>query len=164
MQWWNWTFGVLGGKLGGGDAFGEPEVGPGAQPRKSRGCLLNLFLIHYFACHCLFSLVRAGVEDMGRKDESKIILLNMFGKTITVSARGRLWDSLKGKTIRYGGSKRVTCREGIAKLLWALEKDQSSSYLCTTHPHTLLHRRIWGRWGSSISQMAIVWTLMQRLV
>jgi hypothetical protein len=61
-----------------------------AQPMKRRGYLLSLFLIHYFACHCLVSLVSVGVEDIERKDESKIILLNMFGKTITAPASGRL--------------------------------------------------------------------------
>lgn len=43
------------------------KVGGGTQPCKSGGCPLSLFLIHYFAFHCLFSFVIAGVEDMGRE-------------------------------------------------------------------------------------------------
>lgn len=79
--------------LGGGDVFEETEGWGSGSALQKEGMSPKPLPHSLFCLPLLIQLWSAGVEDMERKKHRmnlKTILLNMFGKTITLLASGRL--------------------------------------------------------------------------
>lgn len=162
MNWWVWTFGVQGGMLGGGYAFEETEGwGWGSALQKQR--MSPKPLPHSLFCFPLLIQLcdcrgwRHGEREGPMNFKNNIIkhvwkddhiasqwktLIVSRDRLCSVIAAVRDWHVKKALPNFFKSQRKIKVAHIYVQYIHA-----------RTRTHTVLHRKIWGRWAFSIFQM-----------